>query len=242
MPVFVITGARGGIGLGYVSQLAQDSNSTVFALVRDLKGDISALESIKTNGPGTVHILECDISSEPSIEKLPDQIRSLQPDASIDVLINNAAVLHSRHEDSLNLTTDTLVSHITSNVMGPAKILQALLPLLSPSARIANITSGLGSLAMLLDGRINAELTPYSISKTAVNMLTVHQAKHLAKRGLKDMAIICVDPGHVKTEMGGPNAVVEIADSASGVLATLRKLKPEDSGKFYLYNGTELPW
>lgn len=243
MPVYVITGARGGIGLEYVRQLAENDANTIFALVRDLNGNLAALKTIQERSTARLHILECDTSSESSVGHIQDQIRSLIGSGSkIDVLINNAAVLNSRHETSVNVSSSALLSHITTNVLGPAMVLQALLPLLAPNARVANISSGVGSMTMLSDGRIKAEITPYSISKAALNMLTVHQAQHLADRDGSGILVVSVDPGYVKTEMGGPNATVEVSDSARGVLRTLAALKPGDSGKFLLYTGDELPW
>ncbi|KAK4206141.1 C-factor [Rhypophila decipiens] len=244
MPVYVVTGTRGGIGLEYVRQLSSDPSNVVFALVRNPTGsNISALETIQTDATGTVHIIDCDISSDENISGLADRVRAKFSDvnSAINMLINNAAILDEdkRGETSLNLTSKSLWNHIETNTMGPARVLQALLPSLAPDALVANISSGIGSLEMLADGRITAELTAYSISKTALNMLTVHQAKQLADRGI---TVVAVDPGHVKTEMGGPGAVVEIPDSARGVLKTLHGLTHKDTGKFVLYTGEELPW
>lgn len=240
MTVFVITGARGGIGLGYIRQLSTETTNTVFALVRSLEADLVDLKAAKDTAKGTVHILECDVTSEGSISTLPERIRTATgQDTQIDVLINNAAVLHSRHETSLNLTATALGSHMASNVIGPALVTQALLPLLAKgSAVVANVTSGVGSLTMLSDGRIAALYTPYSISKAALNMLTVHQARQLAGRAV----VVCVDPGHVKTEMGAEGATVEVRDSVRGVLGTLAGLRAGDSGRFLLYTGAELEW
>ncbi|KAK4110373.1 NAD(P)-binding protein [Canariomyces notabilis] len=249
MPVYAITGARAGIGREYIRQLSQHKENTIFALVRSLDSDLSHLLTIQQTALGAVHILECDVSSEDSVARLPERIKtasaSSNPNIKINTLINNAAVLHSREETSLNLSSTALASHITSNVLGPAKVLQALLStgLLAADARVANISSGIGSLSLVADGRINAEITPYSISKAALNMLTVHQARQLtSEEATKGMVVVAVDPGHVKTEMGGPNAVVEVQDSARGVLRTLDGLSGEDSGGFFLYTGEKLPW
>ncbi|KAM7183009.1 NADP-dependent dehydrogenase-like protein [Naviculisporaceae sp. PSN 640] len=243
MPVYVVTGTRGGIGLEYVRQLSADPSNTVFALVRNPGGsNISALETAQKNATSRVHIIDCDISSDENISGLADRIRAkLDKDMAIDVLINNAAILdeEKRGETSLNMTSKSLWNHIETNTMGPARVLQALLPLLASDALVANISSGIGSLEMLSDGRITAELTAYSISKAALNMLTVHQAKQLADKGI---TVVAIDPGHTKTAMGGPAAVVEIPDSAGGVLKTLSGLTLKDTGKFLLYTGKELPW
>ncbi|KAH8878824.1 NADP-dependent dehydrogenase-like protein [Thozetella sp. PMI_491] len=239
MSAFIVTGARTGIGREYVKQLASEPSNTVIAIVRDLKGDLSALKSIGSDSPGTVHILECDVSSSESLSTLGPSLKSiLGEDIRVKIVINNAAALHSREQDGLTVSGEALLSHITTNVVGPATVLQTVLPYLAPGGIVANITSGLGSLKLLVDERIPPSNTPYSISKTALNMLTVHQAYCLKGKAI----VVCIDPGHVKTEMGGPNAVVEIPDSAGGVLSTLNSLKAEDSGKFLLYTGAELPW
>lgn len=237
MSSFVITGARTGLGLANVAQLALAKENIIFALVRSLNGDLSALREIQAAGPATVHIIECDTSSGDSIAGLTDRIKAVSPSVVIDVVINNAAVLHDR-QTSLTLTAESLSSHMATNVLGPARVTAVLLPLLAPVAKVVNITSGLGSLALLSDGSIPVEATPYSLSKTALNMLTVHQAKEVRK----GIIVICVDPGHCKTEMGGPNAVTEPDESAKGVQSIISRLREEDSGKFFLYTGEELPW
>lgn len=61
----------------------------------------------------------------------------------------------------------------------------------------------------------------------------------MADRGI---TVVCVDPGHVKTEKGGPDAVVEVSDSASGVLKTLSELTLKDKGRVFTYRGDTLPW
>lgn len=219
--------------------LAKEPSNIVVAVIRDINGDYEGLKAIKSEADGCVHIIECDISSEVSTSQLARTIvSSLGQSPKIDYLINNAAALHSRQENSLTMSTDALLSHITTNTLGPARTLQALLPVLAPGAVVANISSGIASLTMLTEGRINAELTPYSISKTALNMLTVHQAKHLRGR----CVVVCIDPGHAKTKAGGPAATMEAKDSAQGVLDVLHGLTLEDSGKFLLHNGSQLQW
>ncbi len=240
MPAYVVSGARTGIGLGYVRELSQTPANTVFALVRSLAGDLTALRAIQ-QANGKVHILECDISSQASISALPASLQATAGGSSpvqINVLINNAAILHSRPETALTLTPDAFLSHMTTNVLGPALLLQALLPLLAPAARVVNITSGIASLALVGDGTIDAVLAPYSISKTALNMLTVHQAR-LVGGGV---VVVAVDPGHVKTEMGAEGASVEVEDSARGVLKVVEGLGDGDKGRFFSYTGEEVPW
>ncbi|KAF6814975.1 short chain dehydrogenase/reductase SDR [Colletotrichum sojae] len=245
MPTYVITGARGGIGLEYVNQLSKIPSVTVVALVRDLSADLSDLQTIKAAAEGAVHILECDISSEPSISSLPERLTTaLGPDVKVDVLINNAATLQYTDQRASTLDAAGLEAHMTSNVLGPARTLQVLLPFFQTSEDgkgtvVANITSGAGSLGWVANGKVPHVLTPYAISKAGLNMLTVHQAKQLADTGV---VVVAVDPGHVKTKAGGPGATVEVADSAGGILRLLEGLDREDGGRFFLHDGSEVPW
>ncbi|OHE93242.1 short chain dehydrogenase/reductase SDR [Colletotrichum orchidophilum] len=268
MPTYVITGARGGIGLEYVNQLSRDPSNTVIALVRSTStaasAALSALESIRSSSSATTHIIECDVSSEASIAGLPGRLSAaLGPGmAKVDFLINNAATLQYAHQTSLTLDAEGLDVQMNTNVLGPARIVQVLLPFLGAAAAsegegegqgegqgaveeeeriaavVANITSGAGSLGWASDGRVHM-LGGYSISKAALNMLTVQQAKELKSKGI---VAVAVDPGHVKTASGGLGATVEVEDSARSILHLLAGLNSTDTGRFFLYNGTCVPW
>ncbi|KAI8158934.1 putative oxidoreductase [Colletotrichum sp. SAR 10_70] len=249
MPTYVITGARDGIGLEYVAQLSLRPATTVLALVRSLAADLARLRAIQAspNRKGTVHVLECDISSPESLAALPSRVFAAVGDGpnKIDVLINNAATLQNTEQRALSLDAAALEAHMTTNVVGPARTLQVLFPFFHDGKQqdrrtvVANITSGAGSFGWVTSGVCPHELTPYAISKAALNMLTVHQAMQLKGRGV---VVVAVDPGHVKTKSGGPGAKVEVADCAGGILKLLGGLGVEDSGKLYLYDGREIPW
>ncbi|KAJ5011452.1 hypothetical protein K4K57_005599 [Colletotrichum sp. SAR 10_99] len=250
MPTYVITGARDGIGLEYVAQLSLLPATTVLALVRSLAADLARLRAIQASPDrkGTVHVLECDISSPESLAALPSRVASALGDGpdKIDVLINNAATLQNTEQRALSLDAAALQTHMTTNVVGPARTLQVLFPFFHQQEGeggrrtvVANITSGAGSFGWVTSGVCPHELTPYAISKAALNMLTVHQAMQLKERGV---VVVAVDPGHVKTKSGGPGAKVEVVDCAGGILKLLGGLGVEDSGKLYLYDGREIPW
>ncbi|KAK8074958.1 hypothetical protein PG997_009621 [Apiospora hydei] len=239
MPIYAITGGRGGIGLEYVRQLTANPSNTVIATVRDTSADISDLKDVIAKSEGRGHIVQCDVSSESSIATLAQAILPILGEKKIDVLVNNAGIQQSQSQTGLSIDGASLLSHMTTNVVGPAKVTQTLLPYLREgSGIIAHISSGLGSLSLLSNGSIEPCMSPYSISKCALNMLMVHQAHQLRGKAV----VVCVDPGHVKTEMGGPEAEVEVKDSASGVLKVLSGLSTEDSGKFFCYDGSNVPF
>lgn len=240
MPTTVITGARTGLGLEHVRHLSTSPTNTIYALVRRLStGDLTALQTLQSTSPATIHILECDTSSPASISSLPALITATSPTpVTIHTLINNAAILHHRTETSLTLSPSAFHAHMSTNVLGPALVLSALLPLLAPDARVVNITSGLGSLELLSNGTIGTEATHYSVSKAALNMMTVHQARQVPK----GVVVVCVDPGHAKTEMGGEGATTETGESVRGIWEVIGGVKGEDAGKFYEFRGGVVPW
>jgi len=241
MPIYCITGANRGLGLEFVRQLSLSSSNTILATVRTLTSDLGDLRAVASP---TTHILECDTSSLSSIHtfaKAAAQI--LAPSAlKIDFLLNNAAINPASWQSSLTLGPDDLASQIATNVLGPAKTVEFLLglDLLSPDVRILNMTSGLASL------KVSSEIVPrkcagYSISKAALNMLSVHQAEDL-KAKLPGVVVIVMDPGWVKTRMGGAGATTEAKDSIEGMLKVLEGLKGEDNGGFWNSEGGDIPW
>ncbi|KAL2132987.1 hypothetical protein VTI74DRAFT_3057 [Chaetomium olivicolor] len=240
MPVYCITGTNRGLGLEFVRQLAQSSDNTIIATTRSLSSDLADLKAVAS--PST-HILECDTSQIPSIRSfVKDVARLLGSDKKIDFLLNSAGVNHASWQSSLTLGPDELQAQMAVNVIGPAKTVELLLDagLLSKNVRILNMSSGLGSLQR------SSEIKPrksagYSISKAALNMLTVHQSEDL-KQHLPGAVVISMDPGWVKTRMGGEGAMIEPSESIGGMLRVLHGLRSEDTGAFYQYSGEKSPW
>lgn len=240
MPVYFITGSARGIGLELVDQLSSIPSNTIIAAARTISDELRSLEASRPNL--TTVIL--DVSSESSIASLP----SLLPEGTkLDYVINNAGIVAGYGIPALEITADTLQSNMQTNVLGPALTNIALIPFLAPSALVVNVSSGIGSLELIAVGRIPALNASYSISKAALNMLTVHQA-----HGLKGKArVVCLDPGHVKTRLGGDGASVEIEDSAKGIRKVLDGLKDSEQQKLDMeigraryvnFLGGEVPW
>ena len=103
------------------------------------------------------------------------------------------------------------------------------------------MTSGLGSM------HVSLSITPrkcatYSISKSALNALTVQQSGELREKLGPKCVVVCMDPGWVKTRMGGEGAVLEPEESISGMLKCVQGLGEGDNGKFFTYTGKEVPW
>ncbi len=234
MALYVITGANRGLGLEFVRQLARLKQNTIVACTRSLKSDLTDLSSLNANQ--NIHILECDTSSDTSIHQLSTSIASKLPDTKVKYLINNAGILASADRDTLDIDSDELTRHFRVNVVGPAKVTETVLPLLAADSVVVNVSSGLGSCTYARDrGGI---CTYYSISKAALNMLTVQQAHDLAGRA----TVLAMCPGWVKTRMGGPRASLEPEESIRNMLEVVHRSTKEDSGRFLSHNGSEIPW
>ncbi|TLD30552.1 hypothetical protein PspLS_01848 [Pyricularia sp. CBS 133598] len=246
MSVYCVTGSNRGIGLELVRQISAQPDTTVLALTRTLSNDLSDLEAIKTSSGAKVHILECDIGNPDSITNLASSVtKTLDAGTKIDVLINNSGVQLSDTETSLSFDPAGMSETFRINTVGPALVVSRLhaASALSTSVRVINISSGLGSMAATQSGGDGRYMFTYSVSKAALNMLTVHQSGDLrAVGGLTDSVVVSVDPGWVQTRMGGDGAQLTTEVSAKGILKTVAGLKKEDNGAFFEYNGNRRQW
>lgn len=219
--VAVVTGANRGIGLEIVRQLAR-KGLKVFLTSRDPEKGARARKSLEGEGlPVAFHQL--DVTDEESIKRLGED---LQKEAGVvDVLVNNAGVFLDEGRAMANVAMETVRQTFETNLYGPLRVTQALLPLLlkSRDARIINLSSGLGQLSDAGGG-----FPSYSLSKAALNMMTVKFAADLSAKGVK---VNTVNPGWVRTDMGGPGAPrsVEAGADTAVWLATAAKIP---NGKF----------
>ncbi len=232
----LVTGANRGIGLAFVQQLLARGDRVV-ATCRH-PGKATALNSLAGEYPGRLHVLPLDVADARSRAELVRELPLVHGDAvqkpSIDLLINNAGVLHSGERFGA-LSDAHLEDSFRINASGPLLLTQALAPMLADGARVANISSQLGSIA----NTARFGTPSYNISKAAQNMATVLLAHALRDRGIK---VVALHPGWVQTDMGGDGAQITTDASVSGLLRVIDNLGAEDSGRFLDWQGHALPW
>ncbi|KIJ62391.1 hypothetical protein HYDPIDRAFT_114479 [Hydnomerulius pinastri MD-312] len=228
-----LTGASRGIGLETTRQLLQSPWHTVFASCRS-PSTATDLAALSSSGPGTLHIVQLDVTNEESIKSGAAEVLRLLNGRGLDYVINNAAV-NLAPDTAFTFSPEHLTDSIVSNVTGPALVSRYLLPAIERSNRkvIVNMTSTLASISR----NCGPKSTSYSISKTALNMLTYKQA-----RERPDFIPLLVDPGWVKTKMGGNGAILEPHVSVKGILNVVTSATLDHAGKFYNYQGKEIPW
>jgi len=232
--VWLITGASRGVGLELTRQLSQQGSTTVLATARNPDSS-SKLQEIKSKAANQVHIVKLDTSSEDSIKSASKEVESLLGGKGIDYLINNAAIQTGGDDRSFSFITQNMSDDFQTNVIGPAIMGREFVDQVAKSEKktVVNITSGLASFGRDL-GPINLS---YSISKTAINMLTYKQAKEM-----KDMTFICLDPGWIVTDMGGPNAPLTVENAVKNIISTISSSTPSMSGSFVNNEGKVVPW
>ncbi len=220
MPNAIVTGANRGIGLQLCHAL-KDRGYTVTALCRQADDALAGLD---------VDIHEnYDVTDAAAIETFA---RSVEPD-TVDLLINNAGILRSSSLDDLDL--ESARQQFEVNALGPLRVTQSLLPALRDGAKIALVTSRMGSIADNDSGGSYG----YRMSKAALNAAGVSLARDLQGRGI---AVAILHPGWVRTEMTGQSGLIDTDESVAGLLERIDELNLENSGSFWHSNGELLPW
>jgi NAD(P)-dependent dehydrogenase (short-subunit alcohol dehydrogenase family) len=229
----LVTGANRGLGLEFVRQLLARGDRVV-ATCRH-PGKATALNALAGEHPGRLHVLPLDVADPRAIAELQRELLLLADDGErLDLLVNGAGVLHSGERFG-SVSAVNLDDSFRTNAMGPFLLTQALATRLADGARVANITSQLGSIA----NTTRFGTPSYDISKAAQNMATA-----LLAAALRDLAIVvlALHPGWLQTDMGGAGATVTPADSVAGLLRVIDGLKLSDSGRFVDWRGQSLPW
>ncbi|MFD2721689.1 SDR family oxidoreductase [Hymenobacter monticola] len=237
MRVF-ITGANRGLGLELTRQYLERGDQ-VFAASRQ-PTQAAELQQLRQQYADRLVLLPLDVAKADSIAAAAQAVQS-QTDA-LDVLINNAGVYpHAgsgdAHQRLGQLTHDDAIETMQVNAIGPLLVAQALLPLLRAGqrGRILSISSGQGSLTWKATG----DPYHYSASKAALNMYMRSLAAEVGHMGLLS---VLVDPGWMRTEMGGDHATQEPADSARGIIRLAEQLHADENGSFLTWQGQHVPW
>lgn len=222
MATALIIGASRGIGREFVRQLLA-KHDKVFATARDNE----SLERLQSEG---AHAIRTDVTAPESLAELPWRLDGER----LDLVVYVAGVFESFNDATEPPAVAAFDATMHANVLGAMQAIPLLAPLVTPTTgRFVFITSGMGSIA-------DAESSMgwiYRASKAALNM-AVHSASH----AYPHIALVTMNPGWVKTDMGGSGAPTSVADSVAGMLSVIAKLGLSDSGSFQSYDGRKMAW
>lgn len=226
----LVTGANRGLGLEFVRQLLARGDHVIAACRHP--GKATDLNRLAGDHPGRLHVLPLDVGDEKSRNAFARELPLVAD--GIDLLVNNAGVLHSGERFG-HVPPAQLDDTLRTNASGPFLLTQTLAPHIADGGKVANLSSQLGSIAS-----VDGFHTPsYAISKAAQNMATALLATALRERGI---AVVALHPGWVQTDMGGSGAQITPEASVTGLLDVIDRLGVNDTGTFRDWRGREMPW
>ena len=218
----LIIGASRGLGLEFVRQY-RAAGARITATARDE----AALDRLHAHG---ARALKLDVANAASVSGLAWLIDGEQ----FDVVVINAGVYGPRTEGLDAPTEADFDAVMRTNVLGPMRVLPQIAEALAPGARVALISSRMGSISL----RASPSGWLYRASKTALNSVMKDASLVLAGRA----TVISFHPGWVRTDMGGGEADIDPATSIAGMRTVLASVKPADTGSFFNYDGQRLAW
>ncbi len=218
----LVIGASRGIGLEFVRQYRADG-ARVTGTAREADG-LARLQALGAQA------LRLDIASAAGASALAWPVDG----EAFDAVVLNAGVYGPRTQGLQTPTTEDFDTVMHTNVLGAMRVLPQLEGALAPGARLAVISSGMGSIGQ----RTNASGWLYRASKAALNSVLKDASLVLAGRAV----CIAFHPGWVRTDMGGAGADLDVADAVASMRRTLAALGPDDNGTFRNHDGTVIPW
>ena len=236
MPSMLVTGASRGLGLELVRQSIEDG-WRIYACCRNPDG-AHALAALAAQSAGAITLRTLDVSEPEQIEALADELSG----TPIDMLVNNAGLLgHAIDEQTAGafgtIDYENWMQVHEINTMAPLRVAEAFVDHVAASEMklMFFMSTHMSSITDLADGNFY----PYRSSKAALNLLVKALSIDLASRGVRTLA---VHPGWVSTDMGGNQAPVTPPESIAGIRRVVAGYGDGQTGRFYQYDGKELPW
>ena len=218
----LVVGASRGIGLEFVQQY-RAAGAAVVATARGQPG----MDRLRALG---ARALALDVADADSAAALGAQLAG----AAFDVVIVAAGVYGPRTQGLQVPTQDEFDAVMHTNLLGAMRVLPQVVDALSPGARLAVISSQMGSIG----GRSGTYGWLYRASKAALNSVLKDAALTLAGRAIS----VALHPGWVRTDMGGAGADLDVVTSVAEMRRTLAGLRAADNGGFFNHDGQPLAW
>ncbi|WP_159014687.1 SDR family NAD(P)-dependent oxidoreductase [Acidisoma sp. S159] len=222
----LVVGASRGLGLA-LSREWLSRGWSVIATVRG--GSHTDLHKVAEQSAGRLAIEQLEVTAPDAVNALRKRLSGSQ----IDLLFLNAGVSLGAGDRVDSISTEEFNRIMVTNALSPMRIIEALGDLVRPEGTIAAMSSSLGSVSLNESGGWEV----YRASKAALNTLMRSYAVRHAGRNLA-----LVDPGWVRTDMGGPQANLSIEESIPGVVDALEALAGKPGLRYFNYRGETVPW
>ncbi|MCQ8242422.1 SDR family NAD(P)-dependent oxidoreductase [Rhizosaccharibacter radicis] len=228
----LVAGASRGLGLAMAEELHRRGWSVIATVRRPGVAALEALAGRPRNGSAaSMEIETLDIADAASVRALGQRLQGRR----LDLVIANAGITNSNVQDRMMEVADEEYARmLLTNALGPARLLEHLAASVPPSGVLAAMSSVLGSLRENVAGIWPA----YASSKAALNMLL----RDLAGGAGRGRAVVAMAPGWVRTEMGGPDAALSVAESIPLVIDELERIGWHPGLHYLNYDGRRLEW
>ena len=230
MANILVTGANRGIGIEFVGQYLNEGNE----VIATYRNENSSMDLIKMgNERSNLKLLQLDVSSNKSLNSFAENLG----DSPIDIFINNAGVYGPRNSSFGNVDEENWIPAIKINAIAPILLTQLIIKNIRSGAdkKLIFVTSKMGS----IDDNKGGGAYVYRSSKTALNAVVKSLSVDLENEGI---VVALIHPGWVKTDMGGPNALIDKDTSVRGMTEVISNLDISSTGNFYNYDGSIIPW
>ena len=220
-----ITGANRGIGLS----LAQNFAAAGFNVIGTARKPEQAT-ALKDTG---ARVEQLDVTDQASVDAMAQRMA----ETPVDILINNAGIKGGESKDMAALDVENMEWVLNVNTLGPVRVMKALFPNVQSGERkmVVNISSTMGSIERNTWGCCAG----YRASKSALNSINKTFAVDFGKQGV---TFVVMHPGYVQTDMNEGQGNITPAQSGAGLMNVITGLDASDNGKFYDWQGNDLPW
>lgn len=222
----LIVGASRGLGLGLAQEFIR-RGWRVIATQRTAGTELSALQTL---AGGRLEIATMDSTSDADAGALRAKVGASRP---LDILFVNAGIANDPEQPIHEVAADVFAQILITNAWAPMRILETFADVMTPDGISVAMTSILGSVELNTTGRWEA----YRASKAALNtLLRSFAARHPRAN------VVAMAPGWTKTDMGGPDATLDIATSVRGMADVLEARRGATGVAYLEYSGRTLPW
>ncbi|MHC1563514.1 SDR family NAD(P)-dependent oxidoreductase [Actinomycetospora sp. C-140] len=223
----VVTGANRGLGLGVVRRLAARGHPVVLGARDATRGRHAAADI-----PGDVTVRALDVADQGSVDALAAWVRAEH--GALEILVNNAGVHYDTGQTAIGADLAIAEEALAVNALGAWRTVVACADLLPRGARVVMVSSGAGSFG---ETRGGGGVPAYSVSKAALDMVTVKLAADLRPRGV---LVNAVCPGWVATDMGGAGG--RPVDAGVDSILWAVDLPPDGPTGTFTRDGRTVPW
>lgn len=224
----LVVGASRGLGLA----LAREWLARGWTVIGTVRGtDRTGLHEAAEGAAGRLTIEKLEMTDPASLEALALRLTG----RSLDLLFVNAAVANGATERLDRTSTEDFIRVMVTNALSPMRVVERLGPLVRHDGTIAVMSSSLGSVSLNTRG----EWEVYRASKAALNTL---MRSYAARHAGEARSLALVDPGWVRTDMGGASARLGVEESIPGVVDALAARAGQPGLEYFNYRGETVPW